>query len=136
MLSCLLMYKTASTSISQTIIQIRIYHGCINCIFEFTYTAISACGLQVSKGEFGLMFSDGSKFGRAEQLHMALLGLWGFHKREGRLPEAGNLVEAEEVVKLSAEVRFVRSSVFPLFFFLYRILYSDCSTHGGRQQQP
>lgn len=64
----------------------------------------------MTKGEFGLLFSDGSKFGRAEQLHMALLGLWGFHTRKGRLPEVGNLVEAEEVVKLSVEVRFVRSS--------------------------
>lgn len=36
---------------------------------------------------------------------MALLGLWAFEKREKRLPKAGNLEEAEAVVKLAEEVR-------------------------------
>eukprot|EP00752_Nemacystus_decipiens_P009825 g8767.t1 len=58
----------------------------------------------VPEGEFGLLFTDGSKFGRAEQLHLALLGLWAFEKKEKRLPEAGNLEEAEAVVKLAEEV--------------------------------
>lgn len=52
-----------------------------------------------------MLFTDGSKFGRAEQLHMGLLGLLAFEKREKRLPEPGNLGEAEEVVKLAEEVR-------------------------------
>ena len=60
---------------------------------------------KVPEGEFGLLFTDGSKFGRAEQLHLALLGLWAFEKKEKRLPEAGNLEEAEAVVKLAEEVR-------------------------------
>ncbi|CAM9728043.1 unnamed protein product [Scytosiphon promiscuus] len=58
----------------------------------------------VPEGEFGLLFTDGSKFGRAEQLHLALLGLWAFEKKEKRLPEAGNLEEAEAVVNLVEEV--------------------------------
>lgn len=62
---------------------------------------------KVPEGEFGLLFTDGSKFGRAEQLHLALLGLWAFEKKEKRLPEAGNLEEAEAVVKLAEEVRCV-----------------------------
>lgn len=64
--------------------------------------------MQVPEGEYGLLFTDGSKFGRAEQLHMALLGLWAFEKREKRLPKAGNLEEAEVVVKLAEEVRVFR----------------------------
>lgn len=52
-----------------------------------------------------MLFTDGSKFGRAEQLHMGLLGLLAFEKREKRLPEPGNLEEADEVVKLAEEVR-------------------------------
>lgn len=60
--------------------------------------------LKVPEGEFGLLFTDGSKFGRAEQLHLALLGLWAFEKKEKRLPQAGNLEEAEAVVKLAEEV--------------------------------
>lgn len=58
----------------------------------------------MTKGEFGLLFTDGAKWARAEQLHMALLGLWAFQKREKRLPEAGNLEEAEDVVELANEV--------------------------------
>ncbi|CAM9644313.1 unnamed protein product, partial [Ectocarpus fasciculatus] len=58
----------------------------------------------VPEGEFGLLFTDGSKFGRAEQLHLALLGLWAFEKKEKRLPKAGNPEEAEAVVKLAEDV--------------------------------
>lgn len=61
---------------------------------------------KVPEGEFGLLFTDGSKFGRAEQLHLALLGLWAFEKKEKRLPEAGNLEEADAVVKLAEQVGF------------------------------
>lgn len=59
------------------------------------------------EGEFGLLFTDGSKFGRAEQLHLALLGLWEFEKKEKRLPQAGNPEEAEAVVKLTEEVMMI-----------------------------
>ncbi|CAM9696526.1 unnamed protein product [Ascophyllum nodosum] len=57
----------------------------------------------VPEGEFGMLFTDGSKFGRGELLHMGLLGLRAFERREKRLPEPGNPEEAEEVVKLAEE---------------------------------
>lgn len=41
---------------------------------------------------------------------MALLGLWAFEKREKRLPAAGNLEEAEAIVKLAEEVRVLEST--------------------------
>lgn len=65
------------------------------------------------EGEFGLLFTDGSKFGRAEQLHLALLGLWAFEKKEKRLPAAGNLEEAEAIVKLAEEVRKLGLGLIP-----------------------
>ena len=40
----------------------------------------------IGKGEYGLLFTDGSKFGRGEQLHFALQGVWEFQARNGRLP--------------------------------------------------
>ena len=52
-----------------------------------------------------MLFTDGSKFGRGELLHMGLLGLRAFERREKRLPEPGNPEEAEEVVKLAEEVQ-------------------------------
>lgn len=61
--------------------------------------------LQVPDGEFGLLFTDGSKFGRAEQLHMALLGLWAFQTRKGRLPAVGDAQEAEAVVDCAEKVQ-------------------------------
>lgn len=82
--------------------------------------------IQVAKGDFGLLFTDGSKFGRAEQLHLALLGVWEFHKRENRLPEVGNLKEAEEVVKLAIQVMSVRRMA---SYTLYTVMsvVSSCS---------
>lgn len=58
----------------------------------------------VAPGEFGLAFTDGAKFGRAEQLHFAFLALWEFHKANGRFPELRNEAEATEVVRLANEI--------------------------------
>jgi len=58
----------------------------------------------VAPGEFGLAFTDGAKFGRAEQLHFAFLALWAFHKANGRFPELRNEAEAAEVVRLAHEI--------------------------------
>lgn len=74
------------------------------------------------EGEFGLLFTDGSKFGRAEQLHLALLGLWAFEKKENRLPEAGNLEEADAVVRLAEEVRLL----FDIFVRVTVVFFSFC----------
>jgi ubiquitin-activating enzyme E1 len=57
----------------------------------------------LSLGEWGLMFTDGAKFGRAEQLHFAFMGLMEFESQKGRLPTVGNEAEADEVVKLAKE---------------------------------
>jgi Ubiquitin-activating enzyme E1 four-helix bundle len=51
--------------------------------------------LQVPPGGYGLVFTDGAKFGRGEQLHLGLLALWEFQAQHGRLPEPGNTAEAE-----------------------------------------
>lgn len=58
----------------------------------------------VAPGEFGLMFTDGAKFGRAEQLHVGFLALWEFHRAHGRYPELRNEQEAAEVVRLAHEI--------------------------------
>lgn len=51
----------------------------------------------VPPGEFGLLFTDGAKFGRAEQLHLALQGLWAFESAHGRPPQPNSDADAEEV---------------------------------------
>lgn len=50
----------------------------------------------VAPGEFGLLFTDGAKFGRAEQLHLALQGLWKFEEAHGRPPQPNSDADAEE----------------------------------------
>ena len=50
---------------------------------------------QVPPGGYGLVFTDGAKFARGEQLHIGLLALWEFQSQHGRLPEPGNTAEAE-----------------------------------------
>lgn len=55
----------------------------------------------VSPGEFGLMFTDGAKFGRAEQLHLATWSLLEFEERHGHLPEPHNDAHAEEVLAIA-----------------------------------
>lgn len=57
----------------------------------------------VAPGEWGLLFTDGAKFGRAEQLHVALLGLWKFQEQHGHLPHPNNEEEAAEVVSYAKE---------------------------------
>ncbi|CAM9863550.1 unnamed protein product, partial [Heterosigma akashiwo] len=46
---------------------------------------------------FGLLFTDGAKFGRAEQLHFAFLALWEFEARHGRAPRPGDADETQQV---------------------------------------
>mmetsp|Transcript_6734 Transcript_6734/g.11868 ORF Transcript_6734/g.11868 Transcript_6734/m.11868 type:complete len:1134 (+) Transcript_6734:262-3663(+) len=58
----------------------------------------TACTQPVTPGEYGLLFTDGTKFGRAEQLHVALQGLWDFEEQNGKLPEPNNEDEIEEVI--------------------------------------
>ncbi|CAM9422602.1 unnamed protein product, partial [Phaeothamnion confervicola] len=58
----------------------------------------------VAPGEFGLLFTDGAKFGRAEQLHIAILALWEFQAEHGRLPAVGNAAEAGAVVALAKTI--------------------------------
>ena len=55
----------------------------------------------VAPGEYGLLFTDGAKFGRAEQLHLALQGLWKFEEAHGRPPQPNNDTDAAEVLRLT-----------------------------------
>jgi len=55
----------------------------------------------VAPGEFGLLFTDGAKFGRAEQLHLALQGLWKFEEAHGRAPRPNDEGDAAEVLRLT-----------------------------------
>ncbi|KAF1774487.1 Ubiquitin-activating enzyme E1, Cys active site [Phytophthora cactorum] len=57
----------------------------------------------VPEGEFGLMFTDGAKFGRAEQLHVIMWSLMEFEERHGHYPEPHNDEDADEVVAIAKE---------------------------------
>lgn len=57
----------------------------------------------VPPGEFGLMFTDGAKFGRAEQLHMGLHGIMEFEQRHGHLPRLHNEEDANEVLEYAKQ---------------------------------
>eukprot|EP00644_Phytophthora_capsici_P014262 jgi/Phyca11/531982/estExt2_fgenesh1_pg.C_PHYCAscaffold_30148 len=57
----------------------------------------------VPEGEFGLMFTDGAKFGRAEQLHVISWSLMEFEERHGHYPEPHNDADADEVVAIAKE---------------------------------
>ncbi|TDH73614.1 hypothetical protein CCR75_004733 [Bremia lactucae] len=57
----------------------------------------------VPEGEFGLMFTDGAKFGRAEQLHVIMWSLMEFEERHGRFPKPHNDKEAAEVGKIAKQ---------------------------------
>ncbi|ETV65918.1 hypothetical protein, variant [Aphanomyces astaci] len=52
----------------------------------------------IHPGDFGLMFTDGAKFGRAEQLHLLVWGLLEFEAKHGYLPRLYNDDDADEVV--------------------------------------
>ena len=54
----------------------------------------------VGNGEYGLLFTDGAKFGRGEQLHFALQGVWEFQKQNsGNLPSPRNPEDAAKCVQ-------------------------------------
>jgi len=55
----------------------------------------------ISPGDFQLMFTDGTKFGRGEQLHCALQGLWEFQCQHngGNFPETK--MEVDQVILLA-----------------------------------
>ncbi|DAZ99569.1 TPA: hypothetical protein N0F65_001397, partial [Lagenidium giganteum] len=57
----------------------------------------------VSPGEYGLMFTDGAKFGRAEQLHVAVWALLEFEHKHGRMPAPHNDKEAAEVLAIAQD---------------------------------
>ncbi|TYZ62320.1 hypothetical protein PybrP1_009484 [[Pythium] brassicae (nom. inval.)] len=55
----------------------------------------------VAPGDFGLMFTDGAKFGRAEQLHVATWSLLEFEARHGRLPTPHDDADAADVLAIA-----------------------------------
>jgi ubiquitin-activating enzyme E1 len=57
----------------------------------------------VPGGEYGLMFTDGAKFGRAEQLHVVMWSLMEFEERHGHYPEPHNDADADEVVAIAKQ---------------------------------
>jgi len=67
------------------------------------HRSLAACLAQpVAPDEAGLMFTDGAKFGRAEQLHVGWVALMAFAEAHaGRLPRVGDAAEAEAVVRLA-----------------------------------
>jgi len=49
-----------------------------------------------------LLFTDGAKFGRADQLHVALRALWSYESaHEGQLPSANDDAAVDEILKLA-----------------------------------
>ena len=57
------------------------------------------CRHPVAPGEYGLMFTDGAKFGRAEVLHVALQGVYEFEAVHGHLPRVRNEEDAALVLQ-------------------------------------
>jgi ubiquitin-activating enzyme E1 len=57
----------------------------------------------IGKGEYGLLFTDGSKFGRGEQLHFALQGVWEFQSKNNRLPVPRYEDDAKECIRYAKE---------------------------------
>ncbi|KAF0697402.1 Aste57867_11882 [Aphanomyces stellatus] len=57
----------------------------------------------VHPGDYGLMFTDGAKFGRAEQLHVLVWGLMEFEAKHGHLPRLYNDDDADEVIAYAKE---------------------------------
>ena len=51
-----------------------------------------------------LLFTDGAKFGRADQLHIAFAALWQYEKRHKKMPKANDEEAILEVLKLANEV--------------------------------
>lgn len=65
--------------------------------FESLDTSLSH---PISEGEHGLMFTDGAKFGRAEQLHKGLVAVLEFEQKNDRLPE-NNSDDIQQVLDLA-----------------------------------
>eukprot|EP00743_Colponemidia_sp_Colp-15_P000554 GILK01000622.1.p1 GENE.GILK01000622.1~~GILK01000622.1.p1 ORF type:complete len:1037 (+),score=209.76 GILK01000622.1:77-3187(+) len=57
----------------------------------------------VAEGEYCLMVPDLAKFGRSEQLHVAINALHTFRSRHGMLPELNNEAHAQEVLEIARE---------------------------------
>ena len=57
----------------------------------------------IGKDEYGLLFTDGSKFGRGEQLHFALQGVWEFQAQYKRLPVPRYEDDAKECIRFAKE---------------------------------
>lgn len=54
------------------------------------YKSLAQKLMQPSHPMLGMTFTDGSKFGRPEQLHMAVMGVMCFEQEQGRMPAANN----------------------------------------------
>mmetsp|Transcript_19304 Transcript_19304/g.32297 ORF Transcript_19304/g.32297 Transcript_19304/m.32297 type:complete len:1139 (-) Transcript_19304:598-4014(-) len=69
------------------------------------FRSLEACIDQpISPGDYGLLFTDGAKFGRAEQLHVALQGLWDFEsKNDNKPPRINNEEDIEAVIRCATE---------------------------------
>eukprot|EP00511_Aplanochytrium_stocchinoi_P001510 CAMPEP_0204843978 /NCGR_PEP_ID=MMETSP1346-20131115/48292_1 /ASSEMBLY_ACC=CAM_ASM_000771 /TAXON_ID=215587 /ORGANISM="Aplanochytrium stocchinoi, Strain GSBS06" /LENGTH=1136 /DNA_ID=CAMNT_0051983205 /DNA_START=92 /DNA_END=3502 /DNA_ORIENTATION=- len=72
---------------------------------EMTFNSLEAMVDQpIHPDEGMLLFTDGAKFGRADQLHMALCGLWAYEaKHDGQLPPANDDAAVEEILNLAIE---------------------------------
>mmetsp|Transcript_10660 Transcript_10660/g.20981 ORF Transcript_10660/g.20981 Transcript_10660/m.20981 type:complete len:1144 (+) Transcript_10660:286-3717(+) len=57
----------------------------------------------IAPGDYSLMFTDGAKFGRAEQLHVALQGLWEWQSEEGRWPTPNNDNDADAIIEVAVK---------------------------------
>lgn len=68
--------------------------------YPITFRSLTDCLRHpVTPGEYGLMFTDGAKFGRAEQIHVALLGLLEFEQKHGHLPRLHHEEDATLVLE-------------------------------------
>jgi len=53
----------------------------------------------IAPGDYSLLFTDGAKFGRGEQLHIALMGLWEWQtNNKGKMPVPNKESDVEGVV--------------------------------------
>ncbi|KDO35490.1 hypothetical protein SPRG_00337 [Saprolegnia parasitica CBS 223.65] len=68
----------------------------------------------VHPGDYGLMFTDGAKFGRAEQLHLLLWGLMKFEETYGHRPRVYHDDDAAQVVAFAKEGLPAHDDIEPL----------------------
>ncbi|GBG25630.1 Ubiquitin-activating enzyme, putative [Hondaea fermentalgiana] len=57
----------------------------------------------IAPGDYSLMFTDGAKFGRAEQLHVALQGLWEWQDQEGHWPKPNDVNDIDAVIETAVK---------------------------------